>query len=142
MKLYIKQNIYYIFLWSILCFTSLANAAQPTDNGFIDPNINNTNNVGFVGPDSSNEETSVKNILNFSYDDMRVVLKGHIKKRVSHEKYVFSDGTGEIIIEIDYKRMPRAQITPKTLLKIYGEVDKDYFPHKIKIDAKHVEIIN
>jgi len=36
--------------------------------------------------------------------------------------------------------MPQEQITPKTLIKLYGKVDKDYFPSKIEVDVKSVEI--
>lgn len=95
---------------------------------------------GFVGPDAGGQ-ISVKDLLSQAQDNTRVILTGHIIKRVSHDTYMFTDGTGEVIVEIDHEDMPAEQITPKTLIKIYGKVDKDYyFPAKIEIDVKVVEI--
>jgi uncharacterized protein (TIGR00156 family) len=92
-----------------------------------------------VGPDAGGE-MSVKDLLATAQDNVKMYLKGYIIKRISHEKYVFTDGTGEVVVEIDNKNMPQEQITPKTLIKLYGKVDKDYFPSKIEVDVKSVEI--
>jgi uncharacterized protein (TIGR00156 family) len=94
---------------------------------------------GFVGPDAGGE-MSVKDLLATAQDNVKMCLKGYIIKRISHDKYVFTDGTGEVVVEIDNKNMPQEQITPKTLIKLYGKVDKDYFPSKIEVDVKSVEI--
>ena len=52
-----------------------------------------------------------------------------------------TDKTGEIVAEIDNKNMPAdQQITPETSVKLYGKVDKEFFPQKIEIDAKLVEV--
>lgn len=95
---------------------------------------------GFVGPDTS-EEISVKEVLDNGYDDMRVTLKGKVIKRISGDHYLFSDGTGQITVEIDHEDMPNETITPSTVVKLYGEVDKDHFPSRVKIDVKAVEIV-
>ena len=34
-------------------------------------------------------------------DDTHAVLRGNIVKQVGHEKYLFKDATGEIVVEID-----------------------------------------
>ncbi len=94
---------------------------------------------GFVGPDAGGA-VSVKELLTHAQDNTRVVLTGHIIKRVSHDKYVFTDSTAEVLVEIDHKNMPLEQITPKTLVKLYGKVDRDHFPAKIEIDVKAVEV--
>jgi uncharacterized protein (TIGR00156 family) len=97
-------------------------------------------NPGFVGPEAGGL-ISVKELLATATDDMRVVLQGNITKRISEDKYVFTDKTGEIVAEIDNKNMPAdQQITPETSVKLYGKVDKEFFPQKIEIDAKLVEV--
>jgi uncharacterized protein (TIGR00156 family) len=123
-----------IFL-ALICAVTLGNAhAEPSQNS-----IPYAGPGGFVGPDAGGE-MSVKDVLASSYDDMRVILKGYITKRISHDKYLFTDNTGEILVEIDNRNMPAEQITPKTLLKIYGKVDKDYLPSRMEIEVRSVEV--
>lgn len=95
---------------------------------------------GFVGPDATDEMT-VKYILTRGHDDMRVILKGKLIKRISGDEYLFSDGTGEITVEIDAEDMPNEAITPSSLIKLYGEIDKEHFHHRIKVDVNAVELI-
>ena len=95
----------------------------------------------FLGPETKNE-MNIREIMSSYYDDMKVVVKGYLFKRLSHDKYMFKDGTGEIIVDIDEKYMPDQDITPKTLIKIYGEIDiKSRYGHKVEIDAHKIEII-
>lgn len=94
---------------------------------------------GFVGPEVG-DEMSVQEVLAIAKDGLKVTLKGHIIKRLSHDKYIFTDNTAEIVLEIHNKAMPPEQITPETLVKIYGKLDKDYFPSKIEIEVKRIEV--
>lgn len=103
------------------------------------------NRPGFVGPDVSYTATSVKDLIANAHDGMKVKLSGRIIKRISHDKYTFSDVVGDntegVVVDIDDKKMPlHEQITPDTTVIIYGEVDKSLVPSKIKIKAKKVEI--
>ena len=96
--------------------------------------------AGFLGPETKSL-TTVQAILKNHYDDMRVTIKGYIVKRLSHDKYLFKDETGEIIVDIDEKYMPHDDITPKTLIKIDGEVDVKHKGNKVEIDVHRVEIV-
>ncbi len=85
--------------------------------------------------------TTVKQLLERPIDDMWVVLKGNILSQIGHELYIFSDGTGQIAVDIDYKYLPyNRTITPQTVVQIAGEVDAEYMG--IKIDVKQVMIIS
>jgi uncharacterized protein (TIGR00156 family) len=91
---------------------------------------------GFVGPShesgkaiTSSAGLAVKEILKNPIDDMHVTLRGHILKKISHEKYIFSDGTGEIKVEMGEHRFPDATITPETRVEIHGEVCNDFHHH-------------
>ncbi|UVA77498.1 NirD/YgiW/YdeI family stress tolerance protein [Pandoraea commovens] len=73
--------------------------------------------------------------------DMEAVIEGHIVNRIKHEHYTFQDASGSIEIELDDKYLPTGQqITPQTLVRIFGEVDT----HRMKpndIDVKRIEIV-
>ncbi|MBI4706821.1 MAG: NirD/YgiW/YdeI family stress tolerance protein [Candidatus Omnitrophica bacterium] len=96
----------------------------------------------FAGPgatDSGNK--TVKQILERPMDDMWVSLKGNILNKVAHEKYMFSDGTGQIVVEIDDEYFPyNRPITPQTTVEISGEVDHEFT--RLEIDVKQVTIIS
>ena len=96
--------------------------------------------AGFIGPEAK-PLTTVQTILKNHYDDMRVTVKGYIIKRLSDDKYLFKDETGEIIVDIDEKYMPHNDITPKTLVKIDGEVDVKRKGNKVEIDVHKMEIV-
>jgi len=100
-------------------------------------------NAEFVGPDASPQYNSVKEVLSNPVDDAIVVLKGRIIKKINKKKYVFEDDTGQITVEISYKKMIHLHITPKTLVEINGEIDIDRFPRKtIEIDVKYLRILS
>ena len=101
--------------------------------------------AGYVGPGSEKENitvvpTTVKAVLDKPVDDMHVILNGNILKKLSHKKYIFSDGTGEIKVEIDKDDFPQAQITPQTKVEITGEVERKFF-RPVTIDVKSVKIL-
>lgn len=98
--------------------------------------------AGFLGPELKSV-TTVKEVLQNHYDDMRVTLKGRITKRLSHDKYLFEDGTGEIVVDIDGKYMPYDNITAETLIQINGEVDVEYRGGRggVEIEVYRVEVI-
>lgn len=95
---------------------------------------------GFKGPSGANTAPiTVKQALD-SWDDTKVVLRGHIVNALGHEKYTFTDGTTEVIIEIDDEDWAGRTITPEDTVEIYGEVDKDMF-RATEIDVDTFKII-
>lgn len=83
---------------------------------------------------------TVAQILKNPQDDQFVTLQGHIVQRQGNERYLFSDGTGQIQLEIDQKYFPAQNIDEKTRVEISGEVEKDFF-EALEIDVKSVKII-
>ncbi len=77
---------------------------------------------GFKGP--SNAVTTVSEALN-AKDETSVVLTGTIEKQTAHEKYLFKDTTGSVIIEIDDEDWRGVEVTPNDTIIIRGETDKD-----------------
>lgn len=84
-------------------------------------------NQGFQGGGyaTANKISTVKDVMNM-YDDQIAVIKGTIKSRISDDKYLFSDGTGEMVVEIDYKYWAGIQVTEKDVLELTGKVDREY----------------
>lgn len=77
----------------------------------------------YVGPSERSPAASVAAILKNPVDDQRVTLQGHILREIGDELYVFSDGTGEINVDIDRKRFPSQPVGEKTRVEIQGKVD-------------------
>lgn len=78
----------------------------------------------YVGPSEEQSNHSVAQILKDPVDDQKVQLQGHLLRQKSAEKYVFSDGTAEILVEIDkdeFHGLP--PINEHTQVEIQGEVD-------------------
>ncbi|MCK5829273.1 MAG: NirD/YgiW/YdeI family stress tolerance protein [Methylococcales bacterium] len=92
----------------------------------------------FVGPGATSSLTTVKSIGSMKDDD-KITLEGFIIKETRSEHYTFKDSTGEIEVEIDNKDFRGLKVTPKTKIRIVGEVDKDWT--STTVDADYLEIV-
>jgi len=89
----------------------------------------------YVGPTTQLRANSVAEILKKPVDDQKVVLKGHILKKVGKERYIFTDGSAEIRVEIDQEHFPLQRIDDKTLVEISGEVETEFMKSpEIEVD--------
>lgn len=86
---------------------------------------------GFSGPGPG--MVSVKQAVSLK-DDAHVALKGHIKRHIGGEHYLFSDGTGEVTVEIDQDIWQGRSIGPSDTVEIYGEVDREWNGVSIEVD--------
>lgn len=87
---------------------------------------------GFSGP--TIVTTTVKDALKQS-DETAVILVGKIEKNLGNEKYIFTDATGSINVEIDNEDWNGQNITPADTVEIRGEVDKDFSKTEIDVDS-------
>ena len=87
----------------------------------------------FVGPGDSPELTTIK-LARMEKHDAEVALEGHIVKKIKAEHYLFKDDTGVIEVEIDNKDFRDIKVTPKTKIRIVGEIDKKWNATTIDID--------
>jgi uncharacterized protein (TIGR00156 family) len=94
----------------------------------------------YLGPGAVKGAANVAEILKTPVDDMAVVLRGKLIKQLRGEKYTFSDGTGEIVMEIDHHRFPAQPVTETTTVEVHAEVDKHLFG-KPELEAKRVTIV-
>lgn len=68
--------------------------------------------------------TTVAEVLASGQDDQYVSLKGQVSRQLSSEKYMLTDDTGVIQIEIDEKLSRLLPLTPPINVEVFGEVDK------------------
>jgi len=94
---------------------------------------------GFKGSSVDSTVKTVSQVKN-EWDDAWVTVRGNIIKKLSKDKYLFKDSTGEIVVEIDSKYWRGVEVDEKDIVELSGEVDKDYFKDgklsKIKLDVK------
>lgn len=97
---------------------------------------------GFVpsGSAAQTQPLSVKEALKLR-DDSFVVIDGKIKSQLKHEHYRFVDKNGDSIeVEIDDDVWRGVSVDENTLVRISGEIDKDFT--KTTIDVKNIKILN
>ena len=73
-------------------------------------------------------------------DDTHATLQGNIVRQVGHEKYLFKDATGEIVVEIDDEDWGGVTVGPQDTVELIGEIDKDI--NKIEFDVDIVKKVN
>ncbi|MGL4733526.1 MAG: YgiW/YdeI family stress tolerance OB fold protein [Enterovibrio sp.] len=120
--------------WLALFSAMMVGSAFAQQGGFVNPNMHMG---GFAGPTSANAINTVKQALNAGVwaDDTPVSLTGYITSSLGNEHYIFSDGSGEIRVEIDNDDWRGIQATPKTKLTIVGELDRKISGMKVDVDA-------
>lgn len=94
------------------------------------------NSGGFV--DANVAPVSIAEARKLS-EDAVVSLQGHLTKRLTKDTYNFTDGTDDIVVEIDKKVWRGQMISPKEKVLIYGEIDKEDMT--TEIDVKSIKIV-
>lgn len=95
----------------------------------------------YVGPDESLKKgATVATILANPVDDQMVEIKGKILKKIAHEKYLFSDGSAEIVAEIDDDDFRVGPIDESVTVLIRGEVDTG-LTRAPEIEVKSIRIV-
>ena len=87
---------------------------------------------GFSGPGSVPARTMVSDLGNLA-DDTMVALTGKIEKQIKDDEYLFNDGTGTVVVEIDRHVWQGLTVGPEDIVEIYGELDKELMSRKIDV---------
>ncbi len=93
---------------------------------------------GFQGPSAISGPSKVSDVKNMK-DDTQVIMVGKIEKSLGDEKYLFTDASGSITIEIDDDDWNGLTVTPQNTIEVTGEVDKDMF-EPVRVDVERVSI--
>ncbi|MDR0585403.1 MAG: NirD/YgiW/YdeI family stress tolerance protein [Treponema sp.] len=109
---------FYVCVFLVLAFTgSILNAQE-----------------GYRGPGADIVTVETAKTLR---DDYPVTLKGKIERFLGDEKYLFSDDTGSIIIEIDNRIWRGISIDQNDTVEITGEVDRGFT--RVEIEASSIK---
>ncbi|MHB9291096.1 putative Protein YgiW [Hollandina sp. SP2] len=106
---------YVLFVW--VCTGSILNAQE-----------------GYRGPGPTMVTVEVVKTLK---DDYLVTVQGKIEQFLGHEKYLFTDDTGSIVIEIDKKLWRGISVDQEDIVEITGEVDRE--SEGVEIEAKTIK---
>lgn len=90
-------------------------------------------NGGYNGPTLSQSITTVREAKTLR-DDAHIKMRGKIVKHSHKNKYIFSDDTGELTVEIDRDEWNGLNLDANDLVEIAGEVDKDWNTVEIDVD--------
>ncbi|MDR2471217.1 MAG: NirD/YgiW/YdeI family stress tolerance protein [Treponema sp.] len=66
-------------------------------------------------------------------DDSPVILRGKIERFLGDERYLFSDATGTITIEIDHKVWGGLSVDQNDTVELTGEIDRDYMTVEVEV---------
>lgn len=80
----------------------------------------------FSGPGAPAVVTDLGSVLKHPLDDQRVSLTGRLVRQLSSDKYLFTDGSKQIRVEIDRELMPASSFGPEVWIVIEGDVEKDF----------------
>ena len=92
----------------------------------------NAGQGGFRGP--SIGAITVAEALNLR-DDTPVILRGYIIHFLGNKRYLFSDATGTITVEIERRAWGSLLIDENDLVEISGEIDRDMNSVKVEVDS-------
>ena len=84
--------------------------------------------------------TSARNVAS-AQGDQQVKLRGKIVSQQSRNQYVFSDGTGSVVIEADSRTLNGRKLAAGTEVEIRGAVDKRRVNNAPKVDAQSVTVL-
>ena len=87
---------------------------------------------GFRGPSANVITVAEAKTLR---DDTPVILRGRIVRSLGNEKYIFSDETGSITVEIERKTWGSLSINENEIVEISGEIDRDSRGVEIEVET-------
>jgi uncharacterized protein (TIGR00156 family) len=93
----------------------------------------------FVGPGARTINRTVSEIPS-TKEGARIILVGKLINQVDDEYYTFQDDTGQMVVEIHPDELIEIMVTPKTKIKLLGEVDDG--KHNSKVDVDHIVILD
>jgi uncharacterized protein (TIGR00156 family) len=93
-----------------------------------------------ASPKDSAPITSAQGVAS-AKDEQPVKLRGKIVSEKSKNQYVFTDGTGNVDVDIPGKVLNGSRLSAGTQVEIVGEVDTRWFKRQPKVEAKSVTVI-
>ena len=103
-------------------------------NGGYEGNLGRDNSIRFDGP---TQVTSVSALKGVKMGEQPAVVEGSIVRQLNHDKFLFNDGTGEIVVELDDDIYLNQNINSSTKLRMFGE----YEAWSNEMEVEHVIVL-
>ncbi|MCD8554089.1 NirD/YgiW/YdeI family stress tolerance protein [Seleniivibrio sp.] len=94
----------------------------------------------YIGPNAVKTYSTVEEVIKKPVDGAEVSFQGYLLKKVGNKKYIFSDGTGEIRVDIDNDIFPNVAVGAKTKVEVKGEIEKDFLESP-EIDVDIIQVM-
>jgi len=94
----------------------------------------------YNGTGNNEEITTVREILDYDTDAYHVKIKGQLVKQISHDIFLFDDGTGKIRVKVTQRMLQGLEIDPRTKVIIRGTINR--LKYQTNIEGESVEIAN
>jgi len=100
-------------------------------------NDHHNGNVQFKGPV---ETTSVSELLQDTgmFTEKDVVVEGHIVRQLNKDTFIFTDGNGEIQVELDDDINLTQPLTAESKVRLFGEYEGGSTP---EIEVDHISLL-
>ncbi|EGQ8038614.1 TPA: NirD/YgiW/YdeI family stress tolerance protein [Vibrio alginolyticus] len=89
---------------------------------FAKDNAQNQSNLQFNGPVTVEKLDALLNDSNM-FTEKDVVVEGNLLRQVRADKFIFSDGSGEVMVELDDDIQLNTPIDHKTKVRLFGEFE-------------------
>ncbi|ELA6790363.1 NirD/YgiW/YdeI family stress tolerance protein [Vibrio alginolyticus] len=89
---------------------------------FAKDNAQNQSNFQFNGPVTVEKLDALLNDSNM-FTEKDVVVEGNLLRQVRADKFVFSDGSGEVMVELDDDIQLNTPIDHTTKVRLFGEFE-------------------
>ena len=119
-------------------FALAAILALSTTSAFAGFNGNTTPNGGFQSGTQS--AISVKQALKAT-DNSMITLEGNITQQIDDDEFWFTDGTGQIRVEIERQVWNGLNVGPNDKIRIFGKLDNEMFD-RAELEVLRIEKAN
>ena len=119
-------------------FALAAILALSTTSAFAGFNGNTTPNGGFQSGTQS--AISVKQALKAT-DNSMITLEGNITQQIDDDEFWFTDGTGQIRVEIERQVWNGLNVGPNDKIRIFGKLDNEVFD-RAELEVLRIEKTN
>ena len=109
-----------------------------TTSAFAGFNGNTTPNGGFQSGTQS--AISVKQALQAA-DNSMITLEGNITQQIDDDEFWFTDGTGQIRVEIERQVWNGLNVGPNDKIRIFGKLDNEVFD-RAELEVLRIEKAN
>jgi uncharacterized protein (TIGR00156 family) len=121
----------------MILVTAAAFILAPTFASANDGHHQQSNRISYTGPV---EITSVDTLLKDTsmFTERNVVVEGKLLRQVKGDTFIFSDGKGEIQVELDDDIIMNQPLNDTTKIRLFGEYEGGNTP---EIEVDHIQIL-